>query len=265
MVAVRKWVEDTESPIAISQSLSMTEGIADSSHDGAITPIVGKCNAKKKNRTLCGANAGAGTNHPGIGCCKWHGGAMRNHVTKARRILLEQEMATYGIPIETTPEQGLMDEINRCAGHVAWLLSKVQSMTDEQLVWGPAEARRLERTSDVSELSEDVELFEVVMKAGANVWLKLYQEERKNLRQACGIALKQGIEERRVRLAERQGMQLSLVFRAFCEEMQLDQATMYQVPEALRRALERVMGGAQALTTRAQTIDVPLPSVLDQA
>jgi len=264
VVSVRKWVNEDGSPFLESESLTIAGPNANADQDHSDSIIPGRCNAKKKNRQRCSAGAGAGTNHPGIGNCKWHGGATRNHVTKARRIQLAQEMATYGIPIETTPEQGLMDEINRCAGHVAWLLSKVQSMTDAQLVWGPAEARRLERTSDVSELSQDVELYEVIMKAGANVWLALYQQERSALVRACGIALKAGVEERKVRIAERQGMQLALVFRAFCEELNLPAQYLDQVPEALRMALQRVLGGPAQLTKRVEHVEVSMPSVLDR-
>jgi hypothetical protein len=46
---------------------------------------------------------------------------------------------------------------------------------------------------------------EVVSKAGVNVWLMLYQAERKHLVDVCQVAINCGIEERRVKLAEQRG------------------------------------------------------------
>jgi hypothetical protein len=180
----------------------------------------------------------------GYGNCKNHGGATRNHVKKALRARMVDEMTLYGIPIDTTPEQGLLDEINRCAGHVAWLQDKVQSLTETDLVWGMDSAKSLmsaETPDDLLELVQGRELYEAVMKAGANVWLKLYQEERRALVTACSIAIKAGLEERRVRMAERQGMQLAAVVRQTLVNMGVPTSEMHRLPDALRKALGSVV------------------------
>ena len=81
------------------------------------------------------------------------------------------------MPLST---EGLLDEINRCAGHVAWLQAKVQSLSEVDLVWGMDSAKSIMTAGtpgDLLELAQGKELYEAVMKAGANVWLQLYQQE----------------------------------------------------------------------------------------
>lgn len=206
------------------------------------SPIL--CGAKKKKGGTCGATKGWGTNHVGYGNCKNHGGATRNHVKAAQRARMVDEMRTYGIPIDTTPEQALLDEINRCAGHVAWLQDKVQQLSDVDLVWGMDSAKSImsaETPAELLELAQGRELYEAVMKAGASVWLRLYQEERKALVTACAIAIKNGLDERKVQLAERQGMQLAAVMREVLVRMGVPASELYRLPDALKGALAQVM------------------------
>lgn len=237
---------------------------------GEAKPRKPKCGAKREHKGLgpCGNPAGFKTDHSGNGPCKYHGGntpTVRKYYAKLR---LEQGMVTLGLPREIPAEQGLIEEIHRAAGHVAWLELRVRAMDESDLVWGAVEAKRLMRAENVNDLTggdgEPTPLYEVVMKAGANAWLTLYQQERDRLARACALAIKCDVEQRKVRLAERQGMQLAAVVRQFVIELGLPADTMTRVPHALSVALSKVTGPMDSVDGEVVPAAVlAIPSALD--
>src|SRR5216110_3198844 len=80
-----------------------------------------KCGAERKGRAACTQAAGWGTPHPGTGRCKNHGGCTPTHVAAGTKALAEQAVATYGLPLDVSPTEALLDEVKWTAGHVAWL------------------------------------------------------------------------------------------------------------------------------------------------
>src|SRR5215218_1931055 len=86
------------------------------------------CGALKRDGTRCRKPAGAGTSHPKIGACKYHGGASPNHQIAAERKMAEARMRTYGSPIDVEPHVALIEEVRRTAGHVAWLNEVVSEL-----------------------------------------------------------------------------------------------------------------------------------------
>lgn len=83
-----------------------------------------KCDANAKRSTKCQLPAGWGTPHPGIGCCKLHGGCTPNQVKAAERKDLEQKarkafgrLADVSAPIDDP-----LTALAHLAGHaVAWM------------------------------------------------------------------------------------------------------------------------------------------------
>lgn len=163
----------------------------------------------------------------------------------AQKVMAKQAAATYGLPVETTAEDALLAEVNRANGIVLWLEDIIRNLSPDQLVWGVAEAKRMEELDDVEELAggdmRDRKMYELVMKAGANTWLTLYQQERKALLDVASTVVKLGLDERRVRLAERQGNQLSAIIRGLLVEMELSHR-LPEVGAALAKAIDRVVG-----------------------
>lgn len=122
-------------------------------------------------------------------------------------------MTTYGLPREIDPADALLEEVYRTAGHVAWLEHQVRALSPEELVWGVSEEAEKKAT--------EFEGTDTTRKATPNVWVVLYREERKHLVDVCATAIKVGIEERRVRLAESQGALIAGVIRAVLEDPEL--------------------------------------------
>lgn len=152
-------------------------------------------------RGPCRATKGRGTDHPGVGACKHHGGSTPSGRKAAGRVMAEEAVRRLAIPVQTTAEQALLDEIARAAGWVAWLEDRiVETAGDDaaRLIQGTRSVRRT-RAADGTETT--------VTEAGPSVhlWLELLHRERRLLRDAATAAIAARLDERRVQAAEQAG------------------------------------------------------------
>jgi hypothetical protein len=170
-------------------------------------------------KKLCGAKtpggkyptchnvAGKGTKHKGVGRCSRHGGKTVSHEKAASVELARIECETLGIPIETTPADALMEEVAEASGNVRFYRNLIQALPthpepDVYVVGEDGGEGHWERgatgvygpTYHVSGIPTG--------KAEPHVLVQLYNEERKRRREAAEGALKAGVEERRIRIAE---------------------------------------------------------------
>jgi hypothetical protein len=160
--------------------------------------------------------------------CRFHGGAAPQ-VKAARERRRQHEEATeavrtYGLPVDIAPEDALLEEVHRTAGHVAYLNAIVgEGKRSDLMQWvvgagdegGAAYQRR-------------------------SVWVELYQEERKHLVGVCKAAITAGIAERQVRLAERQGELVGELLRVAIEAARLTPDQQQAAYSAVRGHLTRV-------------------------
>lgn len=188
------------------------------------------CGAKKRQGDgNCARPAGWGTSHVGEGSCKLHGGSTPTvsdgaHVRLVRREA-ERIVATYGLPREISPELAILEEVHRTAGHIAWLEDVVRALEPEDLVWG------------VTQKKTGGEDWGTTEAAKPNIWLELYREERAHLTKVCSEAIRCGIEERRVKLAESQGVLVAQVIRAILGDLDLTAEQLALVPDVVPRHL----------------------------
>jgi hypothetical protein len=195
--------------------------------------MTGPNRAEGRDKRLCGGRrrddsgetcrrpAGWGTNHPGHGPCKLHGGSTPNHAKAAQREAASDAVATYGLPREVEPAQALLEEVHRTAGHVAWLAQVINAGTP----------------GDLSQWSE----------AGRkpSVFVDLYQGERAHLARVAKSALDAGIAERQVRMAEAQGELLAGVIRRVLDALDLTPEQAARVPQIVPAELRAILGGGQ--------------------
>lgn len=190
-----------------------------------------KCKAKKSNGQPCGKWPRHGQD-----VCETHGGnAPQALAAASRRVadqVAEQAVKTYGLPVDVSPTEALLDEVKWTAGHVAWLREQVQAMEREALTWGLTK-----REDHGATEFPGVNLTE---QATPNVWLDLYQRERKHLLDVCKAAIACGIAERQVRLAEQQGAMLASVIRAILDDLGLTAEQAARVGEVVPRHLRAV-------------------------
>lgn len=183
-----------------------------------------KCNAKRKDGSICKQAAGHGTDHPGYGNCKMHYGSTISGKAKAAREAWEARLGEQAAEIfgpayagglaEVSPEEALLEEVRRTAGHVRFLEAAIALEMDPDLA-----ARAQFR----------------------------YERERKHLVGTCQIALHAGIEERAVRLAERMGDQLAELIRGLLNDLQLTPEQQERAPEIVRSHIRLLESGAGAV------------------
>ena len=127
--------------------------------------------------------------------CKVHGGmapqAKAAAEERIERAKVEALARTFGEPIEgKDPGEIVAEQIAWRYGHVAWLRARVQALEPRALVWG----RTKEKIG-----GEDGGL---TFEAKVNAWLAMYLDASRDLEKLCLEAIKAGLEERRVRIAE---------------------------------------------------------------
>jgi len=172
---------------------------------------------------VCKNAPGFKTNHPGIGRCAFHGGATPTHERAATKELARRECTRLGIPIETDPGEALLDAVAECAGNVAVYRELVQQLPvhpepDEYIAdergggrWRQGDPGIYGRTYHVSGVPTG--------EAKPHVLVALYNSERARLVEVAAAALRAGVEDRRIRIAEHQAHMLSEVIRGALRDL----------------------------------------------
>lgn len=187
------------------------------------------CGARKRQgEGNCTRPAGWGTTHVGAGTCKLHGGSTRTSTTGAHKQIAARAVTTYGLPRDVDPRQALLEEVHRTAGIVAWLDDQVRTLDTDNITWGVTEQKAGEKDNTLTQA------------AAVNMWIQLYQQERKHLIAVCKAAIDAGIEERRVQLAEQQGSILASAIRAILADLNLTDTQQNLVAEIVPKHLRAI-------------------------
>lgn len=188
------------------------------------------CGASSKSeRGWCGYPAGWGTDHPGEGRCRKHGGSTETQrkgaALSAARKHLAASVKTFGLPKDVSPQQALLDEVQWTAGHVEWLREQVQELETNELIWGLSKVEHKNATEFAGT--------DIAESAHIHVLVELYQRERRHLVDVCRIAIAAGIEEQRVKLAERQGNILAAALGRLFDDLSLSADQRTRLPELI--------------------------------
>lgn len=194
-------------------------------------PNAPQCGAKTRKDTPCPNSPRKGATR-----CRMHGGSAPQVQAAVERKRQEdvarKAVETYGLKADVDPITALLDEVQWTAGHVAWLRDRVREIEQKALVWGVTET--------VSKMATEFPGVDVTEGAAPNIWLTLYQKERAHLVAVCKAAISAGIEERRVRLAERQGDLIALVLQRILGDLDLSDEQRARVPEVAARRLREM-------------------------
>lgn len=158
-----------------------------------------KCNAHRKRTNRTEPCMRAPNEH--LGVCNTHGGASRLARRKqhemGQRQLLEEAERRFALRKDIDPASALLDLVHYQAGVVQFWREQVELVPDDQLTWGIL--KKVDKTGGLWE--------ELTETSGAAVDLtyQLLREAQKDLAEYASLALRAGIDERRVRIAEQQG------------------------------------------------------------
>lgn len=201
------------------------------------------CNARRANWTpnknkpndspYCGREAGWGTSHPGFGRCKRHGGSTRLGTEaaelEAAKHHAEEGAQLLGVPVQTDPHTALIQELEASTGHVNWLRLKVEEVVrkhGEDALVGPVGQEGPSESGGRHHAEYK-----------KSVWWVAYDEERERKVKIAAVCIKAGIEERRVRLAEAQGMVIAKVIQGIATRLGI--ADNPELPKIVREELTK--------------------------
>ena len=226
-------------------------------------------------KAACHNNKGQPCGRPkvkGMEVCASHGGRTPAGRRKAAERVAEAEAETaklracktLGVRIDglnISPTEALLEEVTWTYVHVQWLRSKVQDLEDRAaqdttiegdsedgepvtierpgghaLIWGQVEFKAKTGGDDWGKTTVD--------RAGPNAWYELYSRERDRLIKVCSEAIRAGIEERRVQLAEQQGALVAEAIRRILDDLNLSPEQLSQVASIVPRHLRAIAGGA---------------------
>lgn len=174
-----------------------------------------ECGAKKRDARgggACRLPAGHGTDHPGYGLCRIHGGntpSGKKAAAKAKQTAeLERASAMLGLDRKVDALTALSEELWRTAGAVDWLRSRVREI-DPDAIQTPA----------------------------AQALIALYGSERDRLTKVAKTAIDVGLDMATVQLAQRQGELVARVIRLILKELRLTPEQYERAPAIARRHL----------------------------
>lgn len=171
------------------------------------------CGARKRQgEGTCTQAAGWGTDHPGIGACKLHGGSMANHKTAAVTTQARRDVVLFGARRDIHPADALLELVQWTAGEVEYWRHRVRLLDEADLTWG------------VTRVKEGGDDRGTTQEAKPNVTYSMLVDASNRLERYSASALKAGVDERRVRLAEAQGTLLHGVLVAVLGELGHDVA-----------------------------------------
>lgn len=171
--------------------------------------------------------------------CVTHGGrapqvraAATARVEKAKLAAeMTRAAVTFGARRDIDPVDGLLELVALGSGHVAWLAARVAELDPKVLTVGVAEQRI---AADGAKT--------VVIRSAPHVLLGIYRDERRLFAEVCAATARAGVEDRSVRLAERQGELLARVIAAVLAdpELGLSEAQRARANETVPRHLRAV-------------------------
>lgn len=151
-----------------------------------------RCTATNRRGEQCGRAPAKGAL-----VCRLHGGAAPQVKAAAERRVAHaaamEAVQAFGLPEVVDPNAALLAEVHRTAGHVAWLADLVANIEHDLDADDPRSGLLQYRRKDG------------ILWQAPSVWVELYQTERRHLVAVCAAALKAGVEEREVQIAQEQG------------------------------------------------------------
>ena len=194
-----------------------------------------QCKAHRRNGDQCGNHAIKGAE-----VCRMHGGSIPAVRAKAAQRVAEQKaekaMRLFAAPVDIDPANALLELVQWTAGEVRYWRAEVARIAEdeaEKLTWS-----QTSHEEGVSPGKFGGHFDKDVTEAVPHVAYRMLTDAQDRLAKYAAAALRAGVEERRVRLAEDQGSAVAGAIRRILERLDLLewQAEMVStiVPEELR-------------------------------
>jgi hypothetical protein len=165
------------------------------------------CGARKKSGETCRNYAGYGTDHKGVGTCKFHFGNAQAHKKHAVKVEAEQRLRVIGQPLDINPIDALLWTVRISAGHIVLIQQELEKLD------------------------------EPTMTHEGRVLLTMWDSERDRLAKTAKLAVDAGVAEKAIRLAEMYGELLARLIKGILVDLKLTVAQDAISGEVVRRHL----------------------------
>jgi hypothetical protein len=168
--------------------------------------------------------------------CKNHGGksprAQAAAQDRLEQAAAERALARIGVTIrEINPADALLELVHYQASIVDFWRQRVSEVADADLTWG------------VTRVKEGGDDRGTTQEAKPHIAYVLLVQAQDKLADYCTQALKAGVEERRVRLAESQGALAAQAIRNILDALHLTAEQLELVPTVVPAQLRLIAGG----------------------
>lgn len=195
------------------------------------------CRATTRAGTPCQKKAGHGTDHPGLGRCRNHGGASPQANLGGRVELARRQAAAMGRPLDIDPVEAILECVRITAGEVKYFSDRIAEI-DEDDVLAQVETH-VDRKAD----GDDGLSYSQTTKGPPqlHIWIRARHAAMRELREHSKVAIVAGIAERHVRIAERQGQLIAGALDRILTELGVRDHP--KAATAIRRELTLIAGG----------------------
>ncbi|HEU4976235.1 MAG TPA: hypothetical protein VFT50_14170 [Baekduia sp.] len=204
-----------------------------------------RTNAKREGRP-CRREAGWGTDHPGYGNCKLHGGNSPNGRLHAIKLEARAEAAkAVGVvPEDLSPDTALNVCLRLAAGEVEYLTAKVESLSeDEAIVTSRKTKTRPRKLRDGESATETVQETTTSTDAQLHPWIRARQEAMDRLARYALMSIQAGLAERELAAAEQLGNEVARFIQAVLADLDLTAEQQTRAPVVVHRHLALLEGG----------------------
>lgn len=177
-----------------------------------------RCGARTRQGGECRHEAGWGTETPGVGRCKMHGGASPNGRLHAARLAANAAAARLGVAEPIDPHEALERVVAVVHGGVEYLRRRVLELDDVEVLDG--ESGQLHPTA------------------------RAFVAELDRLARVAKTATDAGVDERRIQLDERRADLVAALLRAVVDDLELSEEQRRALPGVMARHLPILNGTA---------------------
>ena len=189
------------------------------------------CQAHKK--AARGGGPCLATPVPGGTVCKWHGGnsprAQAAATQRLATIAAAEQVARLGVRVTIHPAEALIDLVHWTAGEVAYWRGIVVELEQQgghkALTWG------------VTKEKSGGDDFDTTQEAKPHIAYVMLRDASDRLASYAGAALKAGVDERRVKLAEQHGALVADVIKGVLAALNLTPEQQALVPTIVPQQL----------------------------
>lgn len=153
---------------------------------------------------------------------------MPNHQKAAQKAQAKTAARTLGLPVEIDPADALLQEVWRSQGHVIWYGDVIAQLRKGDLGWGITKEKRG---------GED---WGTTHEAKTNIYVALYNEERKHLARVSSEAIKAGVEQKRLTLETHRAELVVTMLGSIFDDLELTPEQSVKLEELVPKALTAI-------------------------